>query len=189
VWTIVGDVAAMVAALGAVGGLIAVVIFGNRALREAKATVAEAKEAREAAHSEHELEMEERRKALEAEVNLRRIEQLALALTTTAELEQVATGSFQPGPTELQLHGDVVAAEGARRATMRQRLPEVAAKLKAVLVGLEAFGGPKLEELDKVANDAIHNFGSYEQTANGAREGIKQLTELLRAAPVKPGDG
>ena len=152
VWTVVAGIAALVAAVGAVGGLV----FAYLTVRKASETLT----AMNTAHAE---EMTERQRALEAELTLHRIEQMQRVLEVTIELRDFAYNVQQTRDTEAS----------------RKRLVAARTKLKASLGALEALGGPRLADLLQLATDnevpADERIASILEKAGEGIEGIAAL--------------
>jgi hypothetical protein len=117
--------------------------------------------------SAHDEEMVERRRALESELALRRIEQAQRVVEATVELRDLGSNIQQ----------------SRDEAGSRARMPAAGAKLTATIAALRALGGPKLDELATLADQAK---GGGASPADIIRVTYASLTEIGEHLATEP---
>jgi hypothetical protein len=160
------DVATLASAIATVIAAVAAVL----ALREARKTVTEARTGRMEAHAAYELEAEQRRRALEAEIAVRRLEQLTRITANLGDVIRIAEHE------EVEQPGQIPTDSGFSATA----IPPELARLRVNVSILDALGvHDRPNVADKLARTMAIR-GQERTLINGALRAYDEIEQLAR---------
>jgi hypothetical protein len=159
--TAAADFAVVIAALAACVALW----YARETTKIARSTLTEATKVHAIEKADRDAELEERRLQFNADLGMRRVDQVQRVLEVAIDLRQRSTEA-----DELSMQVDHL-------------LPPLGAKLTVGLDALAALGITVPDELRALADGAEHGTQGPTQLRGLANSGIKALVETLRALP------
>jgi hypothetical protein len=175
-WTAVGGIAAVVAAIAAlitIGFAWATVRQASAARKEAsnahKEEMAEQRRAFQASTAAYQEQLQERERALAAEIKLQQVDQLERIAEVLMDLAATARAE------EIDPPGRSVNDQTGRRLT---GVPTVLARLRAALALLDALGGPELPTARLLGDQP--GGTPKQRTLSNAIDALREIESLAR---------
>ncbi len=173
-WSADGGIGAVVAALAA----LTTIWYARATVREARAArqeasdahreeLAEQRRALEASTAAHQEQMRERQRAFATEIKLQRIVQLERVAVVLTDLADTARAEAIDPP------GRPVTDQAGRRMT---RIPAVLGRLRTAVALLDALGGPELPAAGQLARQA--GGTPPERTLSSALDAVREIESL-----------